>query len=117
MTPLPKAKMFVVFIVLFCESLSLIQLFPYVAFMIKGIVVRSINFRFTYQSGLDFGLATNNNDVGFYAGFLASSFSVAQFLSSFFWGKLSDSKVLFRRINQMEIKCKMIYSREEDLSS
>jgi hypothetical protein len=33
----------------------------------------------------DFGMA-DEKDIGFYVGFIASSFSLAQFLTSIFWG-------------------------------
>eukprot|EP01133_Synstelium_polycarpum_P007418 gene7418-8677_t len=39
---------------------------------------------------LDFHLTDDVNMVGYYAGYVASSFSLAQFCSSFFWGKMSD---------------------------
>ena len=39
---------------------------------------------------IEFGIVKETKDVGFYAGWIASSFNIAQFLSSFFWGRLSD---------------------------
>lgn len=38
----------------------------------------------------DFNLTTNEKDIGFYVGFIASSFSLAQFCTSLLWGYLSD---------------------------
>eukprot|EP00026_Physarum_polycephalum_P005992 Phypoly_transcript_06031.p1 GENE.Phypoly_transcript_06031~~Phypoly_transcript_06031.p1 ORF type:complete len:569 (+),score=78.70 Phypoly_transcript_06031:137-1843(+) len=41
---------------------------------------------------LDFGLVTTPADVGYYSGFLSSTYFFSQFISSFWWGKLSDKK-------------------------
>lgn len=38
----------------------------------------------------DFGITENEDEIGFYVGFIASAFSLAQFLTSIFWGWLSD---------------------------
>jgi len=38
----------------------------------------------------DFGIADNEEKVGYYSGYLASSFFFGQFVSSYFWGYLSD---------------------------
>ncbi|KAJ3234076.1 hypothetical protein HDU78_006042 [Chytriomyces hyalinus] len=71
-TPLPKKVMTVLCIVLFCEPVSMTILFPFIYFMVR-----------------DFGLASDK-EVGYYVGFIASSFSLAQFLTSLLWGWLSD---------------------------
>ncbi|KAI9355683.1 major facilitator superfamily domain-containing protein [Zopfochytrium polystomum] len=52
--------------------MSMTILFPFVYFMVR-----------------DFGIADEKN-IGFYVGFIASSFSLAQFLTSLFWGWVSD---------------------------
>jgi hypothetical protein len=67
-TPLPKKIIFVLSIVLFSEPMSLTILFPFVYFMVR-----------------DFGMA-DEKDIGFYVGFIASAFSMAQFLTSLLWG-------------------------------
>lgn len=72
-TPLPKKEMFVTACIYLSESFANSMLFPFVAFMVW-----------------DFGVAGSPTEVGFYAGMLASSFSFAQFISSFWWGVWSD---------------------------
>jgi len=59
--------------VVLSESFSITMIFPFLANMV-----------------LDFKLTDKESEVGFYAGWIASSFSIAQFTSSFMWGKLSD---------------------------
>eukprot|EP01090_Pellita_catalonica_P007272 TRINITY_DN1787_c0_g1_i2.p1 TRINITY_DN1787_c0_g1~~TRINITY_DN1787_c0_g1_i2.p1 ORF type:complete len:111 (+),score=9.71 TRINITY_DN1787_c0_g1_i2:137-469(+) len=49
------------------------MIFPFLAIMIES-----------------FEITENDTEVGYYAGLLASSFSIAQFFSSFFWGYISD---------------------------
>ncbi|KAJ3017433.1 UNVERIFIED_CONTAM: hypothetical protein HDU68_011688 [Siphonaria sp. JEL0065] len=44
---------------------------------------------FIYFMVRDFGLS-NEKDVGFYVGFIASAFSLAQFMTSLLWGWVSD---------------------------
>jgi len=72
-TPLPLKQLFVLFLMTVCDGLGMYQLIPYVGFMI-----------------LDFHLVDDLSETGFYAGFMASSFAMAQFTSSVLWGKLSD---------------------------
>ena len=72
-TPLPLKKTIIVCIILFTESFTGNSLFPQIGFMIK-----------------DFNLTSNDKLLGFYAGALASSFYLAQFICSFFWGRMSD---------------------------
>ncbi|TPX37689.1 hypothetical protein SmJEL517_g00556 [Synchytrium microbalum] len=71
-TPLPKSILFVLCIIIFSEPMSMTILFPFVYFMVR-----------------DFGM-TDEKDIGFYVGFIASAFSLAQFLTSIWWGWLSD---------------------------
>ena len=70
-TPLPWKELSVVLLVLATESTSFQYLFPFVPFMVRS-----------------FGIEEEN--VGFYSGWIASSFMVGQFCSSFFWGRISD---------------------------
>ncbi|GAM29274.1 hypothetical protein SAMD00019534_124500 [Acytostelium subglobosum LB1] len=72
-TPLPWRKLSGPYVLLICEAIGSTSLYSYIGFMI-----------------LHFGITTDQTKVGYYAGFIASSFSLAQFLSSFFWGKMSD---------------------------
>eukprot|EP00698_Gefionella_okellyi_P015467 TRINITY_DN4368_c0_g3_i1.p1 TRINITY_DN4368_c0_g3~~TRINITY_DN4368_c0_g3_i1.p1 ORF type:complete len:651 (-),score=140.30 TRINITY_DN4368_c0_g3_i1:2729-4681(-) len=71
-TPLPFKRMIVIRTMMLTEAFSLTMLFPYMQFMVR-----------------DF-MNTNAAETGYYSGFLASSFSIAQFVSSFFWGWFSD---------------------------
>nr|KAJ3417250.1 hypothetical protein HK105_001058 [Polyrhizophydium stewartii] len=71
-TPLPAKTMFVLCAVIFCEPMSMTILFPFVYFMVR-----------------DFHLA-DDKDIGFFVGLIASSFSLAQFLTSIMWGWISD---------------------------
>lgn len=48
-------------------------LFPFAAFMVE-----------------DFHVVSRSEDIGYYAGILASVFFGAQFCTSFFWGHISD---------------------------
>ncbi|KAI3651429.1 hypothetical protein MP228_003700 [Amoeboaphelidium protococcarum] len=59
--------------VIFSEPLSLTILYPFMVPMIKS-----------------FNLSEDVRDVGFYAGFIAAAFPFAQFLTSIFWGQLSN---------------------------
>jgi hypothetical protein len=70
-TPLPWKELSVVLLVLATESTCFQYLFPFVPFMVRS-----------------FGVEEEN--VGFYSGWIASSFMVGQFCSSFFWGRISD---------------------------
>ncbi|EFA78366.1 hypothetical protein PPL_09017 [Heterostelium album PN500] len=72
-TPLPWRKLMGPFVLLVCEAIGNTSLFSYIGFMI-----------------IHMGVTADEDKVGYYAGFVASSFSFAQFVSSFFWGKMSD---------------------------
>ncbi|KAF2073135.1 hypothetical protein CYY_005551 [Polysphondylium violaceum] len=74
-TPLPKMKLFSIFITLFCDAINSLSLFPYMNFMIE-----------------DFHLTNNEKELGYYVGVLASSYYIAQLFSSFFWGWFSNLK-------------------------
>ena len=73
-TPLPWGKLFVVFFIYLCDSLSYTSLMPYITFMIS-----------------DFNLTENPTEYGYYVGLVASAYFLSQFISSFFWGTISDS--------------------------
>ncbi|KAL1098533.1 hypothetical protein V6Z11_D05G105800 [Gossypium hirsutum] len=55
------------------QSLQISSLFPFVYFMIR-----------------DFHIAKREEDIGFYAGFVGSSFMVGRALTSLFWGVVAD---------------------------
>ncbi|CAH8267328.1 unnamed protein product [Arabidopsis lyrata] len=62
-----------IWLVSLCTALPISSLFPYLYFMIR-----------------DFHIAKQEEDIGFYAGFVASSFMIGRALTSIFWGKLAD---------------------------
>eukprot|EP01083_Nonionella_stella_P149452 474773_1 len=73
-TPLPKAKMAIVCIIQLSEAVLLTQVIPFLPFFVQ---------RLMDTNSEDPSLATNT-------GLLAASFSYAQFVSSYFWGSISD---------------------------
>ncbi|KAI9218501.1 major facilitator superfamily domain-containing protein [Blastocladiella britannica] len=72
-TPLPARPITVLAICILSEPVSLGLLFPFVYFMVR-----------------DFKVVDNDANLGYYVGFLASAFSLAQFLTSVPWGMASD---------------------------
>jgi len=72
-TPLPKKKMIPICILIFCEMFNGNSIFSYVSYMVLDLVP---------------GLQVE--DAGYYAGLIASCWFLAQFVSSFFWGRMSD---------------------------
>ncbi|GAM28807.1 hypothetical protein SAMD00019534_119830 [Acytostelium subglobosum LB1] len=72
-TPLPKLKLFAIFIIILCDGLTTLSIFPYISFMVE-----------------DFHLTHDKDQLGYFVGILASTFYISQFFSSFFWGWLSN---------------------------
>lgn len=72
-TPVPYKKLMPLAVIQFLEAFTFTNIFSYVGFMVY-----------------DFHLTDDPDQVGYYAGYLGSVFSVASFLSSFWWGRLSD---------------------------
>ncbi|KAM9960428.1 hypothetical protein ACTFIW_009568 [Dictyostelium discoideum] len=72
-TPMPWKKLIGAYVLLLCEAISTSSFFTYISPFIIFL-----------------GVTDKAELVGYYAGFIASSFSAAQFLSSFFWGKMAD---------------------------
>ncbi|CAL1404318.1 unnamed protein product [Linum trigynum] len=56
-----------------CTALPIQSLFPFIYFMIK-----------------DFHIAEKEEDIGYYAGFVGSSFMIGRALTSFLWGRVAD---------------------------
>lgn len=73
MTPLPYKKVFIGAMIWFIDWFNGSSLATFVGFMV-----------------LDFGMATTKAEVGYYSGFISSTYYFSQFLSSFWWGKISD---------------------------
>ncbi|OMO67509.1 Tetracycline resistance protein, TetA/multidrug resistance protein MdtG [Corchorus capsularis] len=72
-TGVPYKLLSFIWIVSLCTALPTSSLFPFIYFMIK-----------------DFHIAKREEDIGYYAGFLGSSFMVGRALTSLFWGYLAD---------------------------
>jgi MFS family permease len=80
-------------VVLMCEAFAYTFLFPFVGFMI-----------------MDFGLAKDERDTGYYAGILTCSFAFSQFFSGFLYGSLSDriSKKIIVLMSMIGSMCTVI---------
>ncbi|EFA78584.1 hypothetical protein PPL_09236 [Heterostelium album PN500] len=74
-TPLPRMKLFAIFIIILCDGLTTYSIFPYINFMVK-----------------DYNLTDDEEKLGYFVGILASTFYISQFFSSFFWGWFSNIK-------------------------
>jgi MFS family permease len=72
-TPLPKGDMMCVMAIFLCEGVSYTFAGPFIGYMI-----------------LDFGLVSSEDKAGYFAGFLAGTFSIAQFFTSILFGILAD---------------------------
>ncbi|KAF8096218.1 hypothetical protein N665_0315s0004 [Sinapis alba] len=70
---IPYIHLSFIWLVSLCTALPISSLFPYLYFMIE-----------------DFHVAKKEEDIGFYAGFVASSFMIGRALTSILWGKLAD---------------------------
>ncbi|XP_057980961.1 protein ZINC INDUCED FACILITATOR-LIKE 1 [Malania oleifera] len=70
---LPIKELFSVWMVVLCTALPISSLFPFLYFMIR-----------------DFGIAKRDEDIGYYAGYVGSSFMFGRALTSVFWGVVSD---------------------------
>lgn len=70
----PIWQIFITSTVRIVEPIAFTSLFPYVYFMVR-----------------DFGIARTEADISKYVGYLASSFSFCQFLSSVQWGMVADA--------------------------
>ncbi|KAL4203419.1 hypothetical protein AMTRI_Chr01g103890 [Amborella trichopoda] len=60
-------------VIVLCNVLPISSLFPFLYFMIR-----------------DFNIAKKVEDIGYYAGFVGSSFMFGRFLTSFLWGMAAD---------------------------
>ncbi|KAL4203418.1 hypothetical protein AMTRI_Chr01g103880 [Amborella trichopoda] len=60
-------------VVVLCNALPIASLFPFLYFMIS-----------------DFNIANKVEDIGYYAGFVGSSFMFGRFFTSFLWGMAAD---------------------------
>ncbi|EGC30056.1 hypothetical protein DICPUDRAFT_41990 [Dictyostelium purpureum] len=74
-TPLPIMKILSIFIIMLCDAINSLSIFPYVNFLVES-----------------FHLTDDRNKLGYFVGILASSYYIAQLVSSFFWGWFSNYK-------------------------
>ncbi|CAM8917112.1 unnamed protein product [Rhodiola kirilowii] len=69
----PIMELASIWIVVLCATLPIASIFPYLYFMIE-----------------DFHIAESDEDIGYYAGYVASSFMFGRALTSVFWGVIAD---------------------------
>lgn len=69
----PFTELFYVWLVTICSTLPIQSLFPYLYFMIR-----------------DLHIAKEEEDIGFYAGFVGASYMFGRALSSIIWGVVAD---------------------------
>ncbi|XP_019161344.1 PREDICTED: protein ZINC INDUCED FACILITATOR-LIKE 1-like [Ipomoea nil] len=70
---LPIKNLITVWIIVLATALPISSLFPFLYFMVR-----------------DFQIAKREEDIGFYAGYIGSSFMVGRALTSVFWGMVAD---------------------------
>ncbi|KAL6989798.1 Protein ZINC INDUCED FACILITATOR-LIKE 1 [Sarracenia purpurea var. burkii] len=70
---LPIKQLVSIWIIVLCTALPISSLFPFLYFMIR-----------------DFKIAEREEDVGYYAGYVGSSFMFGRALTSVFWGIVAD---------------------------
>ncbi|XP_057538915.1 protein ZINC INDUCED FACILITATOR-LIKE 1-like [Amaranthus tricolor] len=70
---IPWKTLISIWIIVLCIALPISSLFPFLYFMVR-----------------DFHIAKQEEDVGYYAGFVGSAFMFGRALTSVFWGQISD---------------------------
>ncbi|KAF8034932.1 hypothetical protein BT93_C1071 [Corymbia citriodora subsp. variegata] len=70
---LPIRELVSIWIVVLCTALPISSLFPFLYFMVR-----------------DFHIAEREEDIGYYAGYVGSSFMFGRALTSVFWGIVAD---------------------------
>ena len=71
--PFPYQAVITVSLICFCNAYGVCYVFSFVGFMV-----------------IDFHEATNRDDAGYYAGYIASAFMLGRVVSSLFWGWFAD---------------------------
>ncbi|EGX91182.1 MFS multidrug transporter, putative [Cordyceps militaris CM01] len=72
--PFPAQQMFVLACCRICEPIAFMSIFPYIYYMIQ-----------------DFHITDDPSKIAVYAGMVTSAFTLAEFATGVFWGRLSDS--------------------------
>ncbi|KAI3445203.1 hypothetical protein Pfo_001868 [Paulownia fortunei] len=70
---LPIKQVLIIWIIVLSSALTISSLFPFLYFMIR-----------------DFQIAKREEDIGYYAGFIGSSYMLGRALTSVLWGAISD---------------------------
>ncbi|KAL3629947.1 Protein ZINC INDUCED FACILITATOR 1 [Castilleja foliolosa] len=70
---LPIKQVFIIWIIVLATALTISSLFPFLYFMIR-----------------DFHIAEREEDIGYYAGFIGSSYMLGRALTSVLWGAIAD---------------------------
>ncbi|KAK4414266.1 protein ZINC INDUCED FACILITATOR 1 [Sesamum alatum] len=70
---LPIKQVLVIWVIVLSTALTISSLFPFLYFMIR-----------------DFGIAKREEDIGYYAGFIGSSYMLGRALTSVLWGAIAD---------------------------
>ncbi|KAG6420144.1 hypothetical protein SASPL_116663 [Salvia splendens] len=70
---LPLKQILTVWMIVLATALTIASLYPFLYFMIR-----------------DFGVADREEDIGYYAGFVGSSFMIGRAVSSTLWGVIAD---------------------------
>ncbi|PHH52995.1 putative membrane protein YCR023C [Ceratocystis fimbriata CBS 114723] len=71
--PFPSRQMFVLAMCRICEPIAFMSIFPYIYYMVE-----------------DFHITDDPSQISVYAGMVTSAFTLAEFSTGVFWGKLSD---------------------------
>ncbi|OAA81510.1 Major facilitator superfamily domain, general substrate transporter [Akanthomyces lecanii RCEF 1005] len=71
--PFPAQQMFVLACCRICEPIAFMSIFPYIYYMIQ-----------------DFHITDDPSKISVYAGMVTSAFTLAEFATGVFWGRLSD---------------------------
>ncbi|KAL0485714.1 zinc-induced facilitator ZIF1 [Acrasis kona] len=76
-TPLPKGEMIAMGFLFFTEGYNFTFIFSFIGYLV-----------------VDFGMAEDERSAGYYAGIVAASYSLCQFMSSFLYGYISDKYII-----------------------
>ncbi|KAK1759441.1 major facilitator superfamily domain-containing protein [Echria macrotheca] len=71
--PYPSKQLFILALCRISEPIAFMSIFPYIYYMVR-----------------DFNITDDETKISFYAGMVTSAFTLAEFSTSLFWGRLSD---------------------------
>ncbi|RWR75914.1 protein ZINC INDUCED FACILITATOR-LIKE 1-like protein [Cinnamomum micranthum f. kanehirae] len=92
---MPIKEFLFIWIVVLCNALPISSLFPFIYFMnVQGCFDandRMFKYPFDIRWKIrDFHIAKRDQDIGFYAGYVGSSFMLGRTLTAIFWGMVAD---------------------------